>query len=63
MRNKRGQYSVAAEAERILEAGGGLSEREIERFYARVEAARCRRPPKPNEIRDAIEARYRKGLR
>ena len=37
---RSGNSSVAEHARRMIEAGHGLSEAEIERFYARVDAAR-----------------------
>jgi len=61
---KHGRYTVAAEAQRMLDAGLGLSEKEIERFYQRVEAARQRKMQRPaiDPLRQAIEARYREGI-
>lgn len=60
MKPRNGKYTVAEEARKMIEAGHGLSEVEIERFCARIEAARNRlmgHVP-ANEFRQLIERRY-----
>lgn len=57
---RNGRYTIAETARKMLEAGHGLSEREIERFYARTEAARSgrRRNTAAEEFRNLLEQRY-----
>lgn len=61
MRPRHGRYTNAKHAQEIIARGHGLSEAEIEAFYARTEAIRQRHiDPKRvrNELRDMIEMRY-----
>ncbi len=64
MRWKHGRQTVEAKAREILENGGGLSEKQIEEFFARVERARRRKLGEPrgavDEFRGMIEARSKK---
>lgn len=59
MRPRNGKYTVAEEARKMIEAGHGLSDAEIERFYSRIDAVRNRRIRRTvNEFRQLIERRY-----
>lgn len=57
---RNGKHTVAEEARKMIEAGFGLSEAEIERFYAGIDAIRRRsmKPAPSNEFRRLIEQRY-----
>ena len=62
-RDRTGRYSVAAESRRMIERGLGLSELEIERFYARVNRVRNPPPVKASgveELRIMIELAHRR---
>lgn len=62
MKPRHGRNTVEAYARRMLESGLGLTEREIERFRARVDAVRNRQrpeyPDRAGEFRSLLERRY-----
>ena len=64
---KDGRYTQAKLAREMIESGFGLTEAEIDAFYARVERARAARlrPPRGSvdEMRIEIERRYSPGAK
>lgn len=63
MKPRNGKYTVAEEARKMIEAGHGLSDAEIERFCARVDAVRNRRmkTAPAGEFRALLERRYQEN--